>query len=58
MFQQLSAQFAIFVNSPAKHIAARLVLFALLVVASLLFPHNHAIRQLAEGSLMGGGQPA
>jgi len=57
MFQQLSAQLAIFVNSPTKRAAARLALFALLVIASLLFPHHHAIHQLAEGRLIGGGQP-
>ena len=57
MFQQLSAQVALFVNSPAKRTAARVALFALLVIASLLFPHHHTIHQLAESSLMGGGQP-
>jgi len=57
MFQQLSAQLALFVNSPAKRTAARVALFALLVIASLLFPH-HAIHQLADGGLIGGGQPA
>jgi len=58
MFQQLSAQLILFVNSPAKRTAARVVLFALLVIASLLFPHHHTIHQLAEGGLIGGGQPA
>ena len=56
MFQQLSAQLALFANSPAKRTAARVALFALLIIASLLFPHHHTIHQLAEG-LMEGGQP-
>ena len=57
MFQQLSVQVALFINSPAKRTAARVALFALLVIASLLFPHHHTIHQLAESSLMEGGQP-
>jgi len=57
MFRQLSTQLVVFVNSPARRAAVRLVLFAFLVLASLLFPHNHAIHQLADGRLIGGGQP-
>ncbi|NPA92953.1 MAG: hypothetical protein GXO56_04665 [Chloroflexi bacterium] len=58
MLQQRLAQIALSLNSPAHRAIAKVFVFALLVLISLLFPHHHEIRQLADGYLIGGGQPA
>ncbi len=57
MLKQRLAQVALSLNVPAHRAAAKIFLFALIVLASLLFPHHHEIRHLADGYLIGGGQP-
>ncbi len=56
MLKQKLAQAALFVASHRMLVGVAVV--ALLALASLALPHVHAVRQLAEGVLLPGGQPA